>query len=119
MRNGFSGRTIISEKAVTLSEAGKYTVVVDRRSTKPEIKKEIESLYKVKVRKVNTLNYPGKQKTFKGVRGITSAVKRMIVSLAPGQRIKELEFDTQDATKADETAPKSKKQVTKKVEQKA
>jgi large subunit ribosomal protein L23 len=39
---------------------GKYTFEVDRRSNKSEVKKAIESIFGVKVEKVNTMNMMGK-----------------------------------------------------------
>lgn len=52
----------ITEKSTIETEQGKYTFVVDRRATKTEIKKAVEQLFQVKVLKVNTLNYEGKEK---------------------------------------------------------
>ena len=46
---------ITTEKAIKLIEAeNKITFVVNRKATKPEIAKEIESMFNVKVEKVNT-----------------------------------------------------------------
>lgn len=55
-----------TEKAVRLMEAeNKLTFIVDRRSKKPEIKKTLEGLFKVKVLKINTLILPsGKKKAY-------------------------------------------------------
>ena len=47
---------LVTEKAVNMIEAeNKLTFVVDSDATKPAIKNAVESLYKVKVRKVNVL----------------------------------------------------------------
>jgi len=52
-----------TEKAVKLMEAeNKLMFIVDRKATKPEIKKAIEEEFKVKVLKVNTLILPTGQK---------------------------------------------------------
>ena len=55
-----------TEKAVRLMEAeNKLTFIVDRKSKKPEIKKAIAELFKVKILKVNTLVLPsGKKKAY-------------------------------------------------------
>lgn len=49
-------RPIISEKATRLLEDNKYVFEVDRDANKFEIKAAIESLFGVKVTKVNTYN---------------------------------------------------------------
>jgi len=47
---------LTTEKAVRLMESeNKLIFIVDNKSTKPEIKKAIEEMFKVKVDKVNTL----------------------------------------------------------------
>ncbi len=46
---------VSTEKAIRLMEAeNKLLFVVDKNSTKPEIKKAVETLFKVHVQKVNT-----------------------------------------------------------------
>lgn len=48
-----------TEKSIRLMESeNKLIFVVDKKATKPEIKKEIEELFKVKVTKVNTFTSP-------------------------------------------------------------
>jgi large subunit ribosomal protein L23 len=55
-------------KTVRLTEKGtrqgekfnQYTVVADRRATKPQIRAAVQELFKVKVVKINTLNVRGK-----------------------------------------------------------
>ncbi|MBT5023382.1 50S ribosomal protein L23 [Candidatus Woesearchaeota archaeon] len=55
-----------TEKSIRLMEAeNKLIFIVDMRSKKPEIKKAVEELFKVKVEKVTTLITPkGKKKAF-------------------------------------------------------
>ncbi|MDY6325887.1 MAG: 50S ribosomal protein L23 [Bacteroidales bacterium] len=54
-------KPIISEKMNMVSEKyNRYGFMVDRTATKPEIKREIESIYGVKVVRVNTLIQRGK-----------------------------------------------------------
>ena len=40
-----------------------FTVVADRRASKPQIKQAVQELFKVKVLRVNTLNVRGKAQT--------------------------------------------------------
>lgn len=83
-------------KTVRLTEKGtrqgekfnQYTVVADRRATKPQIRSAVQELFKVKVVKVNTLNVRGKarrQRTSQA--GRTMAWKKAIVTLKAGDRI--------------------------------
>ena len=54
-------KPIISEKMTDAAEKyNRYGFMVTREATKPEIKREIESIYKVKVVRVNTLIQRGK-----------------------------------------------------------
>ncbi|MFP3233080.1 MAG: 50S ribosomal protein L23 [Sulfolobaceae archaeon] len=47
---------LATEKAIRLLESQNIlTVIVDKNATKPQIKKEIENMFNVKVEKVNTL----------------------------------------------------------------
>ncbi len=57
---------LISEKAVQLVNTRNTIVfIVERRATKSQIKREVEELYNVKVKKVNTLITPdGRKKAY-------------------------------------------------------
>jgi large subunit ribosomal protein L23 len=78
---------VITEKATTASEHNQVVFKVARHATKPQIKEAVEKLFDVKVKKVNTLNRPGKMKVFKGRFGMQQDTKRAIVTLEEGQRI--------------------------------
>jgi large subunit ribosomal protein L23 len=84
-------KPLVTEKASSLNESGKYGFVVDKKANKVEIKKAIEKTYGVSVEKVNTMIYPGKSKTrytkTKIVSGRTSAYKKAIVQVAEGDVI--------------------------------
>ncbi len=82
-------RPVVSEKSYGLLDDGVYTFVVDPRATKIEIAGAIESIFNVRVAKVNTLNRKGKRKrTRKSMTyGQRPNTKRAIVTLAPGGRI--------------------------------
>jgi large subunit ribosomal protein L23 len=65
-----------------------YTLVADRRASKPQIKKAVEELFKVKVTSVNTLNVRGKlrrQRTAQA--GRDENWKKAIVTLKAGDKI--------------------------------
>ena len=54
-----------TEKAVKLMESeNKITFIVDLHAKKPEIKKEFQDMFKVKVLDVNTLILKGKKKAY-------------------------------------------------------
>ncbi|MBM3544769.1 MAG: 50S ribosomal protein L23 [Alphaproteobacteria bacterium] len=78
---------VITEKSTAASEANQVVFKVRRDATKPEIKKAIEELFKVKVLAVNTIVRKGKQKRFRGIKGRQQDVKRAVVRLAEGDKI--------------------------------
>ena len=80
-------RPVITEKATLGSQYNQVTFRVDRDATKPEIKRAIEALFKVKVTAVNTVRIKGKKKRFRGRLGARSDYKKAIVTLAEGQSI--------------------------------
>ena len=80
-------RPVITEKATLGSQHNQVTFRVMRDATKPEIKKAIESLFKVKVTAVNTVRVKGKTKKFRGKEGRRADYKKAIVTLAEGQSI--------------------------------
>jgi len=80
-------RPLITEKAMKGSEHNQVVFQVSLNATKPEIKKAVESVFGVKVKSVNTLRQMGKQKLFRGRKGVRSETKKAIVTLAEGQSI--------------------------------
>ncbi len=82
-------RPVVSEKSYGLLDDGVYTFVVDPRATKIEIAGAVESIFNVRVAKVNTLNRKGKRKRNRrqATFGQRPDTKRAIVTLAPGGRI--------------------------------
>jgi len=78
---------IITEKATIASENNQVVFKVRRNATKPQIKAAVENLFDVKVTAVNTLLRKGKNKVFRGVRGVQQDVKKAVVTLADGHRI--------------------------------
>jgi large subunit ribosomal protein L23 len=78
---------VITEKSTKLSESNQVVFRVPGTATKPQIKKAVEELFKVKVKAVNTLVTKGKKKLFRGRPGARSDVKKAIVTLQPGSTI--------------------------------
>ncbi|MCH9753571.1 MAG: 50S ribosomal protein L23 [Alphaproteobacteria bacterium] len=78
---------IVSEKSSILSSYRKYVFKVQPDSTKAQVKRAIESIFKVKVTKVNIINTKGKTKTFRGVKGVQNDVKKAIVTLSDKHEI--------------------------------
>ena len=82
-------RPIVSEKSYALLDEGVYTFLVPSDVNKTEIRQAVESIFSVRVSKVNTLNRKGKRKrnrrsfTF----GTRPDTKRAVVSLAGDDRI--------------------------------
>ena len=77
---------VITEKATIASENNQVVFKVRRNATKPQIKAAVEKLFDVKVTAVNTLLRKGKNKVFRGVRGVQQDVNKAIVTLADGHR---------------------------------
>lgn len=79
----------LTEKGTRQSENyNQYTVVVDRRANKYQIRKAVEELFKVKVVRVNTMNMRGKlrrQRTHQA--GKSPDWKKAIVTLKEGDKI--------------------------------
>jgi len=78
---------VITEKATKLSEANQVVFRVADAATKPDIAKAVESLFKVKVKSVNTIRQKGKPKTFRGRPYVKSDSKKAVVTLVEGYQI--------------------------------
>ncbi|WP_128896431.1 50S ribosomal protein L23 [Longirhabdus pacifica] len=74
-------RPIITEASSDLMENLKYTFEVDVNATKIDIKHAVQEIFKVKVKKVNTLNMPKKPKRYGRHSGYTSEWKKAYVTL--------------------------------------
>ncbi len=78
---------VVTEKSTQGVEHNQVTFRVDRRATKPQIRRAVEGLFGVKVSKVNTLNMRGKVKRFRGRLGKRADYKKAMVTLAEGDSI--------------------------------
>ncbi|MDY6873121.1 MAG: 50S ribosomal protein L23 [Chloroflexota bacterium] len=84
-------RPIITEKSNYLSSyLNQYVFEVDINATKTMIKDAIETIFDVKVKKVNVMVVPAKQSRSmqnRRMRTRTNAYKKAIVTLVEGERI--------------------------------
>ena len=81
-------RPMVTEKSTLLRETENQVVFeVDRRANKQEIREAVQTLFGVKVVRVNTMQMPGKDRRFGRVMGRRSAWKRAVVQLAEGHEI--------------------------------
>ena len=95
-------RPILSEKGTFLSETqNKFIFQVEKQSNKLEIKKAVEEKFKVKIKKVATLNIKGKNKNMTirsnghilRTSGNRSSWKKAIITLEKGFSIDMLSGD--------------------------
>ncbi|MDD4237540.1 MAG: 50S ribosomal protein L23 [Desulfotomaculaceae bacterium] len=80
-------KPMVTEKSTSLLQDNKYTFEVDLKANKTEIKQAVESLFKVKVEKVNTMHVKGKLKRVRQIQGRTPERKKAIVTLKQGDKI--------------------------------
>ena len=74
-------RPIISEKSMAMSTEKRYVFEVMKSATKPEIANAVETMFKVTVADVNTMNMKGKPKRVGYHAGYTREWKKAIVTL--------------------------------------
>jgi len=80
-------RPLITEKNTNLMALNKYCFEVERTANKVQIKEAVETVFKVSVTAVHTMNVRGKLRR-RGMRyGYTADWKKAIVTLAEGDRI--------------------------------
>jgi large subunit ribosomal protein L23 len=80
-------RPLVSEKAMALSENNTYVFLVDPRTNKSEVRKEIENLYKVNVIMITASKYHQKPRHFRGLASSQKLMKKAMVTLKSGQKI--------------------------------
>ncbi|HET8738378.1 MAG TPA: 50S ribosomal protein L23 [Acidimicrobiia bacterium] len=79
---------VVSEKSYDLIENhNTYTFDVDPRANKTQIKNAVETVFDVKVVRVNTMNRKGKTKRTGYKYGKRKDIKRAVVTLAAGDSI--------------------------------
>ncbi len=81
-------RPVVTEKGTLLKDQNNQLVFeVTLDATKPEIRKAVEKLFKVKVLEVRTQNRAGKPKRLGRLRGRRRHWKKAIVTLQEGHRV--------------------------------
>ncbi|WP_028273316.1 50S ribosomal protein L23 [Atopococcus tabaci] len=74
-------RPIITEASMYAMDDKKYTFEVDVRANKTQVKQAVESIFDVKVDKVNIMNTPRKLKRMGRYQGYTKKRRKAIVKL--------------------------------------
>jgi large subunit ribosomal protein L23 len=74
-------KPVFTEKAYKLAEKKKFVFVVRLDATKPQIKRAVEKMFGVKVKKVNTMIYRGKIKRRGLFLGHRPSFKKAIVTI--------------------------------------
>lgn len=85
-------RPVVTERSMELAAPDEgvepqYTFIVQRDANKLEIKGAVEQLFNVKVSKVSTMNYRGKERRVGRSIGRRPGYKKAIVRLAEGEQI--------------------------------
>lgn len=84
-------RPIVTEKSLRLrDEENKYVFEVDKRANKNTVKKAVEEIFNVRVKKVHIMNIKPKPKRLGRYTGRSSGWKKAIVTLEQGEKIEEL-----------------------------
>lgn len=78
---------VVSEKSYSLIDQNAYTFLVNKKANKTEIRKAVETIWDVRVAKVNTINRKGKSKRFRFTEGRRADTKRAVVKLVEGDKI--------------------------------
>jgi len=80
-------RPYMTEKSSILAESGKYVFEIDPSANKTEIKKTIQSFYKVDVEKINKITVLPKKRRWGKKMGKTNGLVKVIVTVKKGQKI--------------------------------
>lgn len=80
-------RPIVTEASFDKMEENKYTFEVARDADKPAIKRAIEDIFGVHVKRVNTLWVKAKPKRVRVQSGYTRTWKKAVVTIADGETI--------------------------------
>ena len=80
--------TVVTERSTDFQEAeNKYTFKVHPKATKIDVRRAVEEIFKVQVKKVNTIKMPGKYRRVRLQPGYTSSWKKAVVTLQEGHSI--------------------------------
>lgn len=75
---------VITEKAMMASKNSAYVFHINVNATKLDVRRSVETVFDVKVKKVNIVNRYGKSRIFRGKVGVRDSKKFAIVSLSSG-----------------------------------
>ena len=78
---------VVTEKTTKISENNQFVFKVQNTSSKLDIKKAVEKIFKVKVKSINTIKIKGKIKVFKGTKGKRNDYKKAIITLKSGETL--------------------------------
>lgn len=77
----------VTEKSYLMNAQNQYVFQVAKNATKDEVRRAVEAVYGVHVKRVRTISTRGKLKTFGRVSGFVSGIKKAIVTLPKGEEI--------------------------------
>lgn len=83
-------RPYVSERASALLGLNQYVFEIYDNSNKKEVKKLVESLYDVKVKKVRVIKRPGKIRNIGRHSGFKPGFKKAVISLEEGYSINQV-----------------------------
>ena len=119
--NNIIKKALISEKSFKSAAEGKYTFLVAKSADKEAVAKACENLFGVTVLSANSMNYKGKVKMTKRVKGKRADFKKVVLTLKKGQKIDLFEMEAPEdkaAAAKEEKKTKAKKADDKVVENK-
>lgn len=80
-------KPLVTEKSTYRQSEGQYCFIVQPAANKVEVKKAIEAIYNVQVRKVRMMNYQGKTVRYGRILGQRKNWKKAMITLKPGEKI--------------------------------
>lgn len=87
MRTAILKKLVVTEKSTALNTRGQYVFLVTPESTKSEIRKAVQSAYKVGVTSVNIIVTRARRKKLRGKPGREKVSKKAVVTLKTGEKI--------------------------------
>lgn len=83
-------RPHISEKSVSKTHDGKYVFEVHKGTSKQQVAQAIETMYGVKIEKINKISVSAKKKKYRGSVGSRTRYNKVVITLKKGQGIEVL-----------------------------
>lgn len=101
----------ITEKSVTLTKSGKFTILVDYSASKKEIEALVKKIYKVSPKQINIIKTKYLADTRYRKNFLNRGLKKAVIALEKGKSIPGFEFENKDDK--DKKANKKDKKVSK------